>query len=47
MITAGAFAGKSYAVYGLARSGLATAAALIASGAEVGGTRDFAPSAIA
>ncbi|MFL6759156.1 UDP-N-acetylmuramoyl-L-alanine--D-glutamate ligase [Sphingomonas sp.] len=35
MITARAFAGKHYAVYGLARSGLATAAALIASGAEV------------
>ena len=35
MITAQAFAGKNYAVYGLARSGLATAAALIASGAEV------------
>ena len=35
MITAKAFAGKKYAVYGLARSGLATAAALIASGADV------------
>ena len=35
MITAKAFAGKKYAVYGLARSGLATAAALIADGAEV------------
>jgi UDP-N-acetylmuramoylalanine--D-glutamate ligase len=35
VITARAFAGKKYAVYGLARSGLATAAALIASGAEV------------
>ena len=35
MITAKAFAGKKYAVYGLARSGLASAAALIASGAEV------------
>lgn len=35
MIRAAAFAGKSYAVYGLARSGLATAAALIASGASV------------
>ena len=35
MITARAFAGKRYAIYGLARSGLATAAALIASGAEV------------
>ena len=35
MITARAFAGKKYAVYGLARSGLATAAALVASGAEV------------
>ena len=35
MITAKAFAGKHYAVYGLARSGLATAAALLASGARV------------
>ena len=35
MITATAFQGKKYAVYGLARSGLATAAALLASGAEV------------
>jgi UDP-N-acetylmuramoylalanine--D-glutamate ligase len=35
VITAKAFAGKKYAVYGLARSGLATTAALIASGAEV------------
>ena len=35
MITARAFEGKNYAVYGLARSGLATAAALISSGAEV------------
>jgi UDP-N-acetylmuramoylalanine--D-glutamate ligase len=35
VITARAFAGKHYAVYGLARSGLATVAALIASGAEV------------
>ncbi len=35
MITAAAFAGKRYAVYGLARSGLATAQALLASGAEV------------
>ena len=35
MITARAFAGKKYAVYGLARSGLATAAALVATGAEV------------
>jgi UDP-N-acetylmuramoylalanine--D-glutamate ligase len=35
VITAKAFAGKHYALYGLARSGLATAAALIASGAEV------------
>ena len=35
MITARAFAGKHYAVYGLARSGLATAEALIASGAKV------------
>jgi UDP-N-acetylmuramoylalanine--D-glutamate ligase len=35
VITAKAFAGKKYAVYGLARSGLATAAALLASGAYV------------
>src|SRR5205085_3444922 len=35
VITARAFAGKRYAVYGLARSGLATAAALVASGADV------------
>ena len=35
MITARAFAGKKYAVYGLARSGLATAAALLASDAVV------------
>jgi UDP-N-acetylmuramoylalanine--D-glutamate ligase len=35
VITAKAFAGKHYAVYGLARSGLATAAALLASGAKV------------
>ena len=35
MITARAFAGKHYAVLGLARSGLATAAALLASGARV------------
>ena len=35
MITAKAFAGKNYAVYGLARSGLATAEALLASGADV------------
>jgi UDP-N-acetylmuramoylalanine--D-glutamate ligase len=35
VIRARAFAGKRYAVYGLARSGLATAAALVASGAEV------------
>ena len=35
MIRAKAFAGKHYAVYGLARSGLATAEALIASGARV------------
>ena len=34
MITAKAFAGKHYAVYGLARSGLATAEALLASGAR-------------
>ena len=35
MITARAFAGKHYAVYGLARSGLATVEALLASGARV------------
>ncbi|HEV2593980.1 MAG TPA: UDP-N-acetylmuramoyl-L-alanine--D-glutamate ligase [Sphingomicrobium sp.] len=35
MITAKAFAGKRYGVYGLARSGLATARALLASGASV------------
>ena len=35
MITARAFAGKHYAVYGLARSGFATVEALLASGARV------------
>ena len=35
MITAKAFAGKHYAVYGLARSGIATAEALLTSGARV------------
>ena len=35
MITAKAFAGKHYAVYGLARSGLATVEALLSSGAKV------------
>ncbi len=35
VITAKAFAGKRYAVYGLARSGLATVEALLASGAKV------------
>ena len=35
MITAEAFAGKHYAVYGLARSGIATVEALLASGARV------------
>ena len=35
MITSSAFAGKRYAVLGLARSGLAAAEALLASGAEV------------
>jgi UDP-N-acetylmuramoylalanine--D-glutamate ligase len=34
VITARAFAGKRYAVYGLARSGLATVQALLASGAS-------------
>ena len=35
MITSPAFAGRNYAVLGLARSGLATVEALAASGAEV------------
>ena len=35
MITARAFTGKHYAVYGLARSGIATVEALLASGARV------------
>jgi UDP-N-acetylmuramoylalanine--D-glutamate ligase len=35
VITAKAFAGKKFAVYGLARSGLATVKALLASGARV------------
>jgi UDP-N-acetylmuramoylalanine--D-glutamate ligase len=35
VIAARAFAGKHYAVYGLARSGLATVEALLASGARV------------
>jgi UDP-N-acetylmuramoylalanine--D-glutamate ligase len=35
VITARAFAGKHYAVYGLARSGIATVQALLASGAKV------------
>jgi UDP-N-acetylmuramoylalanine--D-glutamate ligase len=35
VITAGAFAGRHYAVYGLARSGLAAVEALLASGARV------------
>lgn len=35
MITARAFSGKRYAVFGLARTGLATARALVASGAKV------------
>ena len=35
MITSGAWRGKRYAVLGLARSGIATVAALLASGAEV------------
>ena len=35
MITSPAFAGKSYAVLGLARSGLATVEALHASGATI------------
>ena len=35
MIASPAFSGKSYAVYGLARSGLATVEALLASGASV------------
>jgi UDP-N-acetylmuramoylalanine--D-glutamate ligase len=49
VITARAFAGKHYAVYGLARSGLATVEALLASGARVtawdsnGAARDNLP----
>lgn len=35
MITSRAFAGRRYAVLGLARSGLATVEALVASGAGV------------
>ncbi|HEX9947045.1 MAG TPA: UDP-N-acetylmuramoyl-L-alanine--D-glutamate ligase [Allosphingosinicella sp.] len=35
MITSPAFAGRRYSVYGLARSGMATVEALVASGAEV------------
>jgi UDP-N-acetylmuramoylalanine--D-glutamate ligase len=35
MIASSAFAGKRYSVYGLARSGLATVEALLASGAEI------------
>jgi UDP-N-acetylmuramoylalanine--D-glutamate ligase len=35
VIVSGAFSGKSYAVYGLARSGLATVEALLASGSSV------------
>ena len=35
MITAAAFVGKNYAVFGLARSGLATVRSLLASGAKV------------
>jgi UDP-N-acetylmuramoylalanine--D-glutamate ligase len=35
MITSDAFRGKRYAVLGLARSGLATVAALVSSGAEI------------
>jgi len=35
VITARAFAGHHYAVYGLARSGIATVEALLASGAKV------------
>ena len=35
MITAKAFEGKKYAVLGLARSGIATVRALLASGAQV------------
>jgi UDP-N-acetylmuramoylalanine--D-glutamate ligase len=35
MIVSPAFRGKRYAVLGLARSGMATAEALLASGAEV------------
>ncbi|MDO9490319.1 MAG: UDP-N-acetylmuramoyl-L-alanine--D-glutamate ligase, partial [Sphingomonadaceae bacterium] len=35
MITARAFAGKHYAVFGLARTGLSVVASLVASGAKV------------
>ena len=35
MITSSAFAGKRYAILGLARSGLTAAESLLASGAEV------------
>jgi UDP-N-acetylmuramoylalanine--D-glutamate ligase len=35
MIVSSAFAGKKYAVLGLARSGMATVECLLASGAEV------------
>jgi UDP-N-acetylmuramoylalanine--D-glutamate ligase len=49
MIVSPAFAGKSYAVLGLARSGLATVEALLASGAEVMAwdSRDDARAAVA
>ncbi|MDQ8758242.1 UDP-N-acetylmuramoyl-L-alanine--D-glutamate ligase [Sphingosinicella sp. LHD-64] len=49
MITSPAFAGKKYAVLGLARSGLATVDALVASGAEVVAwdTREEARDAVA
>jgi UDP-N-acetylmuramoylalanine--D-glutamate ligase len=43
VITAKAFAGKHYAVYGLARSGLATVEALLASGARVTAWDDRLP----
>jgi UDP-N-acetylmuramoylalanine--D-glutamate ligase len=45
VITARAFAGKHYAIYGLARSGIATVQALLASGAKVTGwDANLAPS---
>jgi UDP-N-acetylmuramoylalanine--D-glutamate ligase len=47
MITARAFAGKRYAVYGLARTGLSAVASLLRSGAEVLAWDDFEPARVA